>query len=125
MSLYVHKYGGTSVASPERIRAVAQRAARVRQAGNGLVVVVSAMGRTTDELIQLAHEVSAKPDRRELDMLLTVGERITMALLAMALQDLGVQALSFTGSQSGILTDDRHNAARIVEVKPDRIRAEL
>jgi aspartate kinase len=125
MSLVVHKYGGTSVAGPERIRSVAQRAARVRQAGHGLIVVVSAMGRTTDELIQLAHEVSSRPDRRELDMLLTVGERITMALLAMALHDLGIEALSFTGSQSGILTDSRHNAARIVAVKPDRIRAEL
>src|SRR5262249_9563017 len=121
----VQKYGGTSVAGPERLRAVAGRVAAARAAGADLVVVVSAMGQTTDDLITLAHQVSARPSHRELDMLLTTGERVTMSLLAMALHDLGVEAISFTGSQSGILTDGAHSAARILEVKPDRIRAEL
>ena len=125
MSVLVQKYGGTSVDGPERIRAVARRVAAARAAGHALIVVVSAMGRTTDELLRLARQVSAEPSRRELDMLLTTGERVTMALLAMALGDLGVPAISFTGSQSGILTDGTHNAARIVAVKPERIRAEL
>src|SRR5262249_14549037 len=121
----VQKYGGTSVAGPERLRAVAGRVAAARAAGADLVVVVSAMGQTTDDLITLAHQVSARPSHRELDMLLTTGERVTMSLLAMALHDLGVEAISFTGSQSGILTDGAHSAARILEVKPDRIREEL
>jgi aspartate kinase len=121
----VQKYGGTSVAGPGRLRAVARRVAAARGAGNALVVVVSAMGQTTDELLRLAREVSERPSRRELDMLLTAGERVAMSLLAMALHDLGVEAISFTGSQSGILTDGAHSAARIVEVRPDRIRAEL
>ena len=125
MPILVQKYGGTSVANPERIRAVAGRVAEARAEGADLVVVVSAMGQTTDELLRLAGEVSARPSRRELDMLLTTGERVSMALLAMALHDLGVEAISFTGSQSGILTDGAHNSARIVEVRPDRIRAEL
>jgi aspartate kinase len=125
VSLLVQKYGGTSVDGPERIRAVARRVAAARAAGNDTVVVVSAMGQTTDELIGLARQVSKAPNRRELDMLLTTGERVAMALLAMALHDLGVEAISFTGSQSGILTDGAHSAARIVEVKPERIRAEL
>ncbi len=125
MPLLVQKYGGTSVDGPERIRAVAERVARARAAGNDLVVVVSAMGHTTDELVTLAHRVSEKPQPRELDMLLTTGERVAMALLAMALHDLGVEAISFTGSQSGILTDGAHRAARIVAIRPERIRAEL
>ncbi len=125
MSVLVHKYGGSSVNGPERIRAVAQRIAAARAAGHALVVVVSAMGDTTDELIALAHRVSPVPSRREMDMLLSTGERVTMALVAMALHDLGVQAISFTGSQSGILTDEAHASARIVGVKPDRIRAAL
>ena len=125
MSLLVQKYGGTSVDGPERIRAVARRVAAARAAGHDTVVVVSAMGQTTDELIALARQVSERPSRRELDMLLTTGERVSMALLAMALHDLGVEAISFTGSQSGILTDDAHSAARIVDVRPERIRAEL
>ncbi len=110
---------------PERIRAVARRVAAARAAGHDLVVVVSAMGQTTDELLSLAHRVSPTPSRRELDMLLTTGERVAMALLAMALHDLGLEAISFTGSQSGILTDGAHSAARIVAVRPERIRAEL
>src|SRR5438045_694891 len=125
MSVLVQKFGGTSVAGPERIRAVARRVAAQREAGHSLVIVVSAMGQTTDELLRLAHEVSREPSRRELDMLLTTGERVSMALLAMALEDLSVTAISFTGSQSGILTDGAHSAARIVAVKPERIRAEL
>jgi aspartate kinase len=125
MPVLVQKYGGTSVATPERLKAVAQRVARARAGGHDLVVVVSAMGQTTDELLRLAHEVSSEPSRRELDMLLTTGERVAMALLAMALHDLDVDAISFTGSQSGILTTGAHSAARIVEVRPDRIRRAL
>ena len=125
MPVVVQKYGGTSVANPERIRAVASRVAAARREGDQLAVVVSAMGQTTDELLRLASQVSAHPSRRELDMLLTTGERVSMALLAMALNDLGVEAISFTGSQSGILTEGPHSAARIVEVRPDRLRAEL
>jgi aspartate kinase len=121
----VQKYGGTSVNGPERIRAVAARIARARATGASLVVVVSAMGDTTDELIALARKVSPNPDRREMDMLLTTGERVSMALLAMALHDLGVEAISFTGSQSGILTDESHSNARIVGLRPERTRAEL
>lgn len=125
MPILVHKYGGTSVEGPERIRAVARRVAAARAAGNDMLVVVSAMGQTTDELLRLAQEVSPAPSRRELDMLLTAGERVSMALLAMALHDLEVPAISFTGSQSGILTDAGHGAARITAVRPERIRAEL
>jgi aspartate kinase len=125
MPVLVQKYGGTSVDGPDRLRAVARRVAGARAAGHDLVVVVSAMGHATDELIRLAHEVSRRPNRRELDMLITTGERVSMALLAMALHDLDVEAISFTGSQSGILTNGPHSAARIVEVRPDRIRAAL
>jgi aspartate kinase len=125
VSVLVHKYGGTSVNGPERIRAVAKRIAGAHQQGHAMVVVVSAMGDTTDELIALAHRVSPLPSRREMDMLLTTGERVSMALVAMALHDLGLKAISFTGSQSGILTDEAHANARIVGVKPDRIRAAL
>jgi len=125
MAILVQKYGGTSVNGPERIRAVAARIAAARAAGHDMVVVVSAMGDTTDELIALARRVSPSPSRREMDMLLTTGERVSMSLLAMALHDLGVEAISFTGSQSGILTDDAHSNARIVAIRPERIRAEL
>ncbi len=125
MAILVHKYGGTSVDGPERIRAVARRIADARAAGNEMVVVVSAMGHSTDELIALARRVSPSPSRREMDMLLTTGERVSMALVAMALHDLGVEAISFTGSQSGILTDAAHSNARIVAIRPERIRAEL
>jgi len=125
MALRVQKYGGTSVESAARILEVARRVAAAKRAGDGLVVVVSAMGQQTDELMRLAREVSKRPSRRELDMLITSGERVSMALLAMALHDLGVEAISFTGSQSGILTDGAHNSARIREVRPSRIRAEL
>jgi len=125
MSVVVQKFGGSSVADVERIRKVAARVAARRAGGHRLVVVVSAMGDTTDELLGLAKRVSADPPRRELDMLLSCGERISMALLSMALHELSVPAISFTGSQSGIITDDSHAQARIVEVRPVRIREEL
>jgi aspartate kinase len=121
----VQKYGGSSVANVDRIREVADRIARTRASGRDVVVVVSAMGDTTDELLDLARKVSASPARRELDMLLTAGERISMALLALALNDRGVPAVSFTGSQSGIITNDAHTNARIVEVRPFRVEDEL
>lgn len=121
----MQKFGGSSVASLEKMRKVAERVAARRQTGQDLVVVVSAMGDTTDDLLALAKGLSADPPRRELDMLLSAGERISMALLSMALQELGVQAISFTGSQSGIITDESHSTARIIEVRPARIREEL
>jgi aspartate kinase len=125
VSIVVQKFGGSSVASLEKMRKVAERVAARRQTGQDLVVVVSAMGDTTDDLLALAKGLSADPPRRELDMLLSAGERISMALLSMALQELGVQAISFTGSQSGIITDESHSTARIIEVRPARIREEL
>ncbi|MHB8417308.1 MAG: aspartate kinase [Myxococcales bacterium] len=125
MTVVVQKYGGSSVGSLEKMRLVAERVAARRRSGVDLVVVVSAMGDTTDELLSLAKQVSRDPPRRELDMLLSAGERISMALLSMALHELGVGAISFTGSQSGILTDESHANARIVEVRPARILEEL
>jgi aspartate kinase len=125
MSVVVQKYGGSSVADVVRLRRVAERVMRTRQQGHDVVVVVSAMGDTTDDLLTLAKQVSASPDRRELDMLLSAGERISMALLSMALRELGGDAISFTGSQSGIITNDRHVDARIVEVRPFRVQDEL
>lgn len=123
--IIVQKYGGSSVADPQRLKTVAERVAKTVRAGYHVVVVVSAMGKTTDELYGLARLVSPAPPRRELDMLLSSGERIAMALLAMALHELGIDAISFTGSQSGILTNDRHSGARIIEVRPVRIQDEL
>ena len=125
MSTIVQKYGGACLATPEKVRAVAQQLAQLHGAGNKLVVIVSAMGKTTDELVKLAYQVSPHPNRRELDMLLTTGERISMALMSMALSDLGVPAISFTGSQAGVLTDDSHSSARIVDVRPIRVKEEL
>src|SRR5256886_4292025 len=125
MTLLVQKYGGTSVGSPERIQNVAERIVRTRRGGADLVVVVSAMGDATDDLIGLAKQVSSNSHPRELDMLLTSGERISMALVAMAVNDRGQEAVSFTGSQSGIVTDTSHTQAKILEVKADRIREEL
>jgi aspartate kinase len=122
VALVVQKYGGTSVADPDRIRAVADHIVRTRRGGDDLVVVVSAMGKTTDELIRLAHDVATRPDEREMDVLLTSGERISMALLAMAIHDLGVPSTSFTGSQAGIVTDAAHGRAKILEVRGDRVR---
>ncbi len=125
MGLLVQKYGGTSVGSPERIQSVADRIVRTRRSGIDLVVVVSAMGDTTDELADLARKVSSEEHPREMDMLLTSGERISMALVSMAVNDRGQEAVSFTGSQSGIVTDTSHTRAKIVEIKGDRIREEL
>src|SRR5262245_21742172 len=125
MSVVVQKYGGSSVADVARIRKVAERVMETRRQGHDVVVVVSAMGDTTDELLALAKEVSANPDRRELDMLLTAGERISMALLSIAIRELGGEAISFTGSQSGIITNDPDIDARIVEVRPFRVQDEL
>ncbi len=125
MSIVVQKYGGSSVADVTRIKQVAERVMRTKRTGHDVVVVVSAMGDTTDDLLGLAKQVSANPDRRELDMLLTAGERISMALLSMAIRDLGGDAISFTGSQSGIITNDRHVDARIIEVRPVRVQDEL
>jgi aspartate kinase len=125
MSIVVQKYGGSSVADVTRMKQVADRVMRTRGEGHDVVVVVSAMGDTTDDLLGLAKQVSANPDRRELDMLLTAGERISMALLSMAIRELGGDAISFTGSQSGIITNDRHVDARIIEVRPFRVQDEL
>jgi aspartate kinase len=125
MGLLVQKYGGTSVGSPERIQRVAERIVRTCRSGTGLVVVVSAMGDTTDDLINLAKKVSPEEHPREMDMLLTAGERISMALVAMAVRDRGQEAVSFTGSQSGIVTDTSHTRAKIVEIRAERIREEL
>jgi len=125
MPVVVQKYGGTSVADPSRIKAVADRVVHTREAGNDLVVVVSAMGQTTNTLLDLAAEVSTAPHPRELDMLLTAGERISMALLSMALNDRGIPAVSYTGSQAGILTDSAHGGARITRITAERVRESL
>lgn len=125
MKIVVQKYGGSSVADLDRMGRVADRVARTRAEGCAVVVVVSAMGRTTDQLLNLAREVSPDPDRRELDMLISTGERITMALLALALRERGVPARSLTGSQSGIITDESHADARVVEVRAERVRTLL
>jgi aspartate kinase len=125
MSIVVQKYGGSSVADVDRMKQVAERIVRTKREGHDLVVIVSAMGDTTDELLALAKRVSPNPDRRELDMLLTAGERIAMSLLSMAIRELGGEAISFTGSQSGIITNDRHVDARIIEVRPFRVQDEL
>ena len=125
MEIIVQKYGGSSVADVPRLERVADRVVKTAQEGKRVCVVVSAMGRTTDDLITLAHQITDSPPRRELDMLLSTGERISMALLAMAIQKRGQEAISFTGSQSGIITNDRHSGARIIEVRPIRIQDEL
>ncbi|MFE2096109.1 MULTISPECIES: aspartate kinase [unclassified Streptomyces] len=125
MGLVVQKYGGSSVADAEGIKRVAKRIVEAKKNGNQVVVVVSAMGDTTDELIDLAEQVSPMPAGREFDMLLTAGERISMALLAMAIKNLGHEAQSFTGSQAGVITDSVHNKARIIDVTPGRIRDSL
>jgi len=122
VALVVQKYGGSSVSDAESIKRVAKRIAQTKRAGNDVVVVVSAMGDTTDELIDLAQQVSPLPPQREMDILLTAGERISMSLLAMAITNLGVRAKSFTGQQAGVITDAVHGKARIVDVVPHRIR---
>jgi aspartate kinase len=121
----VMKFGGTSVADPERLKAVARRIVSARESGSRVVAVLSAMGKTTDELIDLAHDVSPVPDPRELDMLISVGERISVALAAMAIHDLGHEAISLTGSQAGIVTDTAHGKAKIVDIRGQRIHEAL
>ncbi len=125
MALIVQKYGGSSVGDAEQIKRVAERIIAARKSGNDVVVVVSAMGDTTDELLDLAHQVSPLPPGRELDMLLTAGERISMALLAMAIHNLGYEARSYTGSQAGVITTSAHGRARIIDVTPGRLKAAL
>jgi aspartate kinase len=125
VALVVQKYGGSSVADAERIKRVAERIVATRKAGHDIVVVVSAMGDTTDELRDLAHQVSPVPAGRELDMLLTAGERISMALLAMAIHNLGYEARSYTGSQAGVITTSAHGKARIIDITPGRLRGAL
>jgi aspartate kinase len=123
--IIVQKYGGVCLETPAKIRSVARNLADLHRRGHRVVAIVSAMGKTTDQLIRMAYEVSPTPNRRELDMLLTTGERISMSLMSMALADLGVPAISFTGSQAGVMTDASHSAARILDVRPIRVREEL
>ncbi len=125
MALIVQKFGGTSVADPDRMREVADHVARTLKRGNQVVLVVSAMGKETDELLRLAHEVSSVRPGREMDMLITAGERKAMALVSMALFNRGIEAASFTGSQAGFITDTTHTNAKILDVRADRIRAAL
>ena len=124
-NLVVQKYGGMCLSSPEKIVATAKKIARRVQHGDQIIVIVSAMGKSTDELIRLAYQVSPHPQRRELDMFLSTGERISMSLLTMALIDLGVKAISFTGSQAGVFTNHSHSNAKIVDIKAHRIEEEL
>lgn len=123
--LIVQKYGGSSLATPAQIKDAAARISELHRQGHPLLIVVSAMGKTTDQLVDLAYQVSPTPNRRELDMLLTTGERVSMALMSMALNDLGCPSISFTGSQAGVLTDELHSGARIIDVRPTRVDAEL
>lgn len=125
MDLIVQKYGGSSVANVERIKRVAKRIVKVRKAGHSLVVVVSALGDTTDKLIELAGQITTNPDRREMDMLLSTGEQVSVALLALAVHALGVPAVSFTGPQVGIITDEFHTKAKILDINTDKIRKAL
>lgn len=125
MSIIVQKYGGSSVADTDKLNKIAGMIATVKQQGNDVVAVVSAMGKTTNQLIEMAKSLSQNPDKRELDMLLSTGERITMALLCIALNELGIEAISLTGSQSGIVTNDRNNDARVIEVRPFRVQDEI
>ncbi len=125
MPVIVQKYGGSSVADAEKIKKIASLIAAVKRSGNDVVAVVSAMGKTTNQLLEMAKSLSSDPEKRELDMLLSTGERITMALLCIALNDLGIKAISLTGSQSGIITNDRYNDARVIEVRPFRVQDEL
>jgi aspartate kinase len=125
MTCIVQKYGGSSVADIDRLRRIARMIADVSQQQIQVAVVVSAMGKTTDNLLSMAREFSPKPPRREMDMLLSTGERITMALLCMALNELGIKAVSLTGSQAGIITNDRHNDAQVIEVRPFRVQDEM
>jgi aspartate kinase len=123
--LIVQKYGGMCLATADKVKAVATKVAERHRQGHSMMIIVSAMGKTTDELVRLAYSVSPEPNRRELDMLLTTGERVSMSLLSMALTDLGCNAISFTGSQAGVLTDGSHSNAKIVDVRPTRLTQEL
>ncbi|MGV7214516.1 aspartate kinase [Bradyrhizobium sp. UFLA05-112] len=123
--IIVQKFGGVCLETPAKIRAVAGSLADLRSRGYRVVAIVSAMGKATDDLIRMAYQVSPHPNRRELDMLLTTGERISMSLMSMALSDLGVPAISFTGSQAGVMTDESHSSARILDVRPNRVLEEL
>jgi aspartate kinase len=125
MNLIVQKYGGSSVADADKIMKIAEIIAAVKEQGYNVVVVVSAMGKTTNQLIEMANKISKNPPRREMDMLLSTGERVSMAVLCIALNELGIDAISLTGSQSGIITNDRHNDARVIEVRPFRVQDEL
>jgi len=125
MSIIVQKYGGSSVSDVEKIKKIAIMISSVKKEGHDIVAVVSAMGKTTNQLIEMAKSLSVSPDKRELDMLLSTGERITMAMLCIALNDLGIKAISLTGSQSGIITNDRYNDARVIEIRPFRVQDEL
>jgi aspartate kinase len=125
MTCIVQKYGGSSVADVERLKKVARLIASVKEEHLDVAVVVSAMGKSTDNLVSMARDLSPKPPRREMDMLLSTGERITMALLCMALSEMGIDAVSLTGSQAGIITNDRHNDAQVIEVRPFRVEDEL
>ena len=125
MTCIVQKYGGSSLADVDKLRKIAALIADVKSRDIDIAVVVSAMGKTTDELVAMAREISPRPPRREMDMLLSTGERITMALLCMALHERGLDALSLTGSQAGIITNDRHNDARVIEVRPFRVQDEM
>lgn len=125
MILIVQKYGGSSVADIDKLKKIASMIAAVKKQGINVVVVVSAMGKTTNSLIEMAKEISLNPSKREMDMLLSTGERTTMALLCIALNELGVESISLTGSQAGIITNDRHNDARVIEVRPVRVQDEL
>ena len=125
MPIIVQKYGGTSVGTTERIQAVADRVVRAKEDGYQVIVAVSAMGDTTDDLLAMAKQIALVPEPRELDMLLTAGERIAMSLLAIAINARGCKAASYTGSQAGIITDTQHGAARIVEIRPERILGSL
>jgi len=125
MSIIVQKYGGTSVEDVDKIIIVAGMIADIKKQGYDVAVVVSAMGKTTNSLIEMVSKISANPPKREMDMLLSTGERVSMALLCIALNELGINAISLTGSQSGIITNDRHNDARVIEVRPFRVQDEL
>ncbi|GBD87244.1 aspartokinase [bacterium BMS3Abin03] len=125
MAIIVQKYGGSSVADLDMLKKVAEMVAAVKNKGYDVVAVVSAMGKTTNSLIELAKSISPNPDKREMDMLLSTGERTTMSLLCIALNDLGIKAISLTGSQAGIITNDRHNDARVIEVRPFRVQDEI
>jgi aspartate kinase len=125
VQIVVQKFGGSSIAEPELIKNVAQRVVQTKEKGNKVVVVVSAMGDTTDELLELVNRITSSPCSRELDMLLSTGEQISIALMVMAINELGCPAVSLTGPQAGLLTDDAHTKASILKIDPKRVRQEL